>query len=284
MLLNQNTLNLYGEKLFERARVTPPFKRANHLSNEACLLFFSEGGNNHYSQSESLKVTTGDGILMKCGNFFFDLIPDEESGNAEMIAVHFFPKVLKQIFKHTPPKFLVESDNLVSNQYMTQINGDQVLAAYMESIMLLFKNPSLADEEVLALKLKEIVLILSKMDNSGVRQILLNLFNPTSVAFKQTIEAHLFSQLSLDDLANLTNNSLTSFKRKFKEIYNDSPANYIKNTRLKKATELLKLSDKSVADISYECAFNDQAHFSNSFKRKYNLTPSEYRLAQSSKS
>jgi AraC-like DNA-binding protein len=284
MLLNQNTLNLYGEKLFERARVTPPFKRANHLSNEACLLFFSEGGNNHYSQSESLTVTTGDGILMKCGNFFFDLIPDKESGNAEMIAVHFFPKVLKQIFKNAPPKFLTEPDNLVSNQYMTQINGDQVLAAYMESIILLFKNPSLADEEVLALKLKEIVLILSKMDNSGVRQILLNLFNPTSVAFKQTIEAHLFSQLSLDDLANLTNNSLTSFKRKFKEIYNDSPANYIKNTRLKKATELLQLSDKSVADISYECAFNDQAHFSNSFKRKYNLTPSEYRLAQSSKS
>jgi AraC-like DNA-binding protein len=284
MLLNQNTLNLYGEKLFERARVTPPFKRANHLSNEACLLFFSEGGNNHYSQSESLTVTTGDGILMKCGNFFFDLIPDKESGNAEMIAVHFFPKVLKQIFKNAPPKFLTEPDNLVSNQYMTQINGDQVLAAYMESIILLFKNPSLADEEVLALKLKEIVLILSKMDNSGVRQILLNLFNPTSVAFKQTIEAHLFSQLSLDDLANLTNNSLTSFKRKFKEIYNDSPANYIKNTRLKKATELLQLSDKSVADISYECAFNDQAHFSNSFKRKYNLTPSAYRLAQSSKS
>jgi hypothetical protein len=100
MLLNQNTLNLYGEKLFERARVTPPFKRANHLSNEACLLFFSEGGNNHYSQSESLTVTTGDGILMKCGNFFFDLIPDKESGNAEMIAIHFFPKVLKQIFKN----------------------------------------------------------------------------------------------------------------------------------------------------------------------------------------
>jgi hypothetical protein len=48
--------------------------------------------------------------------------------------------VLKQIFKHTPPKFLVESDNLVSNQYMTQINGDQVLAAYMESIMLLLKT------------------------------------------------------------------------------------------------------------------------------------------------
>ena len=283
MLLNQNTLNLYGEKLFERARVTPPFKRANHLSNEACLLFFSEGGNNHYSQSESLTVTTGEGVLMKCGNFFFDLIPDEETGNAEMIAVHFFPKVLKQIFKNTPPKFLVEPDNSVSNQYMTQINGDQVLAAYMESIMLLFKNPSLADEEVLALKLKEIVLILSKMDNSGVRQILKNLFNPTSVAFKRTIEAHLFSQLSLDDLASLTNNSLSSFQRQFKKLYETTAANYIKNKRLEKSAELLKISDLSITEISDECIFSDIAHFSNSFKGKYNSTPSEYRLENISK-
>jgi AraC-like DNA-binding protein len=283
MLLNQNTLNLYGEKLFERARVIPPFKRANHLSNEACLLFFSEGGNNHYSQSESLKVTTGDGILMKCGNFFFDLIPDEKSGNAEMIAVHFFPKVLTQIFKNTPPKFLVEPDNSVTNQYMTQINGNQVLAAYMESIMLLFKNPSLADEEVLALKLKEIVLILSKMDNSGVRQILKNLFNPTSVAFKRTIEAHLFSQLSLDDLASLTNNSLSSFQRQFKKLYQTTAANYIKNKRLEKSAELLKISDLSITEISDECIFSDLAHFSNSFKEKYNLTPSEYRLEDISK-
>jgi AraC family transcriptional regulator, exoenzyme S synthesis regulatory protein ExsA len=283
MILNQDTLHLYGKKLFERARITPPFKTANHLSNEACLLFFSEGGNTHYSQSESLTVSTGDGILMKCGNFFFDLIPDVKSGNTEMMAVHFFPKVLNQIFENNPPKFLKESGNSVSNEYMTPINGDEVLAAYMESIMLLFKNPTLADEEVLALKLKEIVLILSKMDNSGVRKILINLFNPTSSAFKQTIEAHLFSKLSLDDLASLTNNSLSSFQRQFKKLYKTTAANYIKSKRLEKSAELLKISDLSITEISDECLFSDIAHFSNSFKEKYNSTPSEYRLENISK-
>jgi len=278
MLLDQNTLHLYGEKLFERAKVTPPFKRANHLSNEACLLFFSEGGNNHYSQSERVTVTTGDGILMKCGNFFFDLIPDESTGNTEMIAVHFFPNVLKQIFKNDPPKFIVESQKSDSKQYMTQINGNQVLAGFMESIVLLFKNPSLADEEILTLKLKEIILILSKMDNSGVQRILKNLFNPTSAAFKQTIEVHLFSQLSLDDLASLTNNSISSFQRQFKKLYDTTPANYIRNKRLERAADLLKISDLSITEISDECVFSDIAHFSNSFKEKYNSTPSEYRL------
>ena len=283
MLLNQDTLSLFGEKLFERARITPPFKRANHLSNEACLLFFSEGGNTYYSQSESLTVYNGDGILMKCGNFFFDLIPDEESGNTEMMAVHFFPKVLKQIFENNPPKFLAESVNSDSNEYMTPINGNEVLAACMESIMLLFKNPTLADEEVLALKLKEIVLILSKMDNSGVRQILSNLFNPTSVAFKRTIEAHLFSQLSLEDLASLTNNSLSSFQRQFKELYQSTAASYIKNKRLEKSAELLQISDLSITEISHKCVFSDIAHFSNLFKEKYNSSPSQYRLENISK-
>ena len=278
MLLNQNTLNLYGEKLFERAKVTPPFKRANHLSNEACFLFFSEGGNTHYSQSERLTVATGDGILMKCGNFFIDLVPDKTSGNTEMIAVHFFPEVLKHLFKNDPPKFLVESGNTITQQYMTPINGSQVIAAYMESILLLFKNPSLVDEEVLALKLKEIILILSKIDNSGVQEILKNLFNPSSVAFKQTIEAHLFSSLTLDELSDLTNTSLSAFQRQFKKIYGTTPANYIKNKRLERAANLLKLSDLSITQISHECVFSDIAHFSNSFKEKYNFSPSEYRL------
>jgi AraC-like DNA-binding protein len=283
MILNQKTLHLYGKKLFERARITPPFKRANHLSNEACLLFFSEGGNNHYSQSGSVTVTNGDGILMKCGNFFFDLIPDKSTGNSEMIAIHFFPTVLKQLFKNNLPKSLTVSENSASIQYMAEINGNQVLAAYMETIILLFKNPSLADEEVLSLKLKEIILILSKTKNSGVQQILNNLFNPTSVTFKQTIEAHLFSQLSLNDLASLTNNSLSSFQRQFKNIYETTPANYIKNKRLERAANLLKISDLSITDISDECIFSDLAHFSNSFKKKYNSTPSEYRLENISK-
>jgi AraC-like DNA-binding protein len=283
MILNQNTLHLYGEKLFERAKITPPFKRANHLSNEACFLFFSEGGNTHYSQAESLTVTAGDGILMKCGNFFFDLVPDKTSGNTEMIAVHFFPEVLKQLFKNDPPKFLVESGEATVNQYMSPINGNAVISAYMESILLLFKNPSLVDEEVLALKLKEIILILSKIDNSGVQEILKNLFNPNTVAFKQTIEAHVFSELSLDDMASLTNYSLSSFQRQFKKLYNTTPANYIKNKRLERAASLLKVSDLSITEISNECIFSDIAHFSNSFKDKFDSSPSEYRLENISK-
>ncbi len=282
MLINHNTLSLYGEKIFELAQFRPPYKRPNHLSNEACYLHVLEGGHNHYSATELIEAKKGGGIFMKCGNFIFEPVADKTTGEAKLIAIHFFPEVLKRLFKDNPPEFLFTDKGNIDAD-ITNVDRNEIISHYIESISLLFNNPTLAEESILELKLKEIILILSKIDASGVNQILHNLFNPTTVIFKDVIEAHLFSGLSVEDLAELTNNSLTSFKRKFNEIYETSPALYIKNMRLEKASKLLKITDHSISDISFKCAFNDLAHFSNSFKSKYKLTPSGYRLDQNSK-
>ena len=262
MLVNQNTLYLYGKKLFEKAQLTPPYKRSNHLSNEACYLHIVEGGHNHYSVTDLVEAKQDGGILMKCGNFIFEPVADKNSGVAKLVAIHFFPDVLKKLFRDKPPEFLfTDKSNIGVN--MTYIDSDEIISHYIKSISLLFDNSALADESILELKLKEIILILSKIDSTGVNQILNNLFNPTTVVFKDVIEAHLYSALSVEDLASLTNNSLTSFKRKFNEIYGTSPAYYIKNKRLEKAAKLLKVTTESISDISFQCAFNDIAHFSN---------------------
>ena len=283
MLINHNILNLYGKKLFERAQFTAPYRSQNDLSNEACYLHVDEGAHHQYSGTKLLEANQDRGIFMKCGNFIFEPIVKTNSNPTKLIAIHFHPEVLKKLFKDNPPKFLLTGEGDIEES-MAYVDSDEIVNHYMKSISLLFDNPQLAEESILELKLKEIILLLSKVDSQGVNQILRNLFNPTTVIFKDVIEAHVFSALSIEDLASLTNNSLTAFKRKFKELYQTSPANYIKNKRLEKASKLLKISDSSISDISFECAFNDLAHFSNSFKAKFKLTPSEYRLAQYSKS
>ena len=283
MLVNHNILNLYGKKLFERAQFTAPYRSQNDLSNEACYLHVVEGAHHQYSGTKLIEANQDRGIFMKCGNFIFEPIVENNSSPTKLIAIHFHPEVLKKLFKDNPPKFLF-TDNSDVKEDMVSVDSDEIISHYMKSVSLLFDHTQLAEESILELKLKEIILLLSKVDSTGVNQILNNLFNPTTVIFKDVIEANLYSTLSNEDLASLTNNSLTSFKRKFKEVYQTSPANYIKDKRLEKASKLLKISDLSISDISFECAFNDIAHFSNSFKVKFNLTPSEYRLAQNSKS
>ena len=283
MLVNHKILNLYGVKLFERAQFRAPFIVQNDLSNTACYLHVVEGAHQQYSVTKLIEANPDRGIFMKCGNFIFEPVVEINSSPTKLIAIHFFPEVLKELFKDNPPKFLFTDKGDVEEN-MVSVNSDEIISHYMKSILLLFDNPQLVEESILELKHKEIILLLSKVDSNGVKQILSNLFNPTTVVFKDVIEAHLYSMLSIEDLASLTNNSLTTFKRKFKEVYQTSPASYIKNKRLEKASKLLKISDTSISDISFECAFNDIAHFSNSFKAKFNLTPSEYRLAQNSKS
>jgi AraC-like DNA-binding protein len=81
----------------------------------------------------------------------------------------------------------------------------------------------------------------------------------------------------------MTNLSLSSFKREFKKNYGDSPASYIRNKRLEKSAELLRISEERITDIAFDCGFNDLATFSKLFHDKYNTSPSNYRLDQISK-
>jgi AraC-like DNA-binding protein len=133
----------------------------------------------------------------------------------------------------------------------------------------------------LVLKVKEIILLLSQTQNAEAVQLILSqLFSPSTYTFKQIIEAHLFSQLTIEELAAQNNLSVSSFKREFAKLYNDSPANYIKTKKLEKAAELLLVSDQRITEIAFDCGFNDLANFTKSFNDKYNTTPTNYRVQQ----
>ena len=132
---------------------------------------------------------------------------------------------------------------------------------------------------MLILKLKEIILLLSQTKNAPViQQILSQLFSPATFTFKQVIEDNIYTNLSAEQLARLTNLSTSTFKREFKKIYDDTPANYLKNIRLNRAAELLIISDERISNISFECGFSNLAHFSKCFHQKFNISPTTYRL------
>ena len=270
--------------MFEKALVTPPFRKVNHFDNEACFLYFTEGGSDHYSEEDHLHSDAHEGVLMKCGNYMGNATPDKNTGRCGLIAIHFYPDVLKKVYENKVPDFLKKKNGVSYNANMALVKSSEIISKYFESLSFFFENPNLVDEELLILKIKEIILLLIKTENAlTIIEIMHNLFSPRSVGFKEVIETHLFSPLSLTDLAELTNCSLASFKREFRKEYNDSPANYIKNRRLGKAAELLAISDKRISAIAHDCLFGDTAHFSSAFKSKYQLSPSEYRLSQSQK-
>lgn len=284
MVIEHKVFELFGKKVFELALVTPPFKHFNPLPDEACYLHIFEGVNDSYSEDESFRVAENEGVLMKCGNYFYDLKPNSKSGISGLIAVHFHPDVLKKIYEKELPSFLQNEEKIATDKNMTIIPADELIKRFMEDMKFLFSYRDMVDKELLTIRLKEIILLLLKSKSAGqVHKIMHNLFSPREFNFRSVIETHIFNALSVSDLAEMTNHSLASFKREFKKVFDNSPANYIKNRRLDHAADLLIKTNEPISHIAIDCQFSDLAHFSNSFKTRFKISPKEYRLSQTRK-
>jgi AraC-like DNA-binding protein len=270
--------DLFGKTLLQKIALTAPFQFDFPVTEQACFLYVLQGEFQYQVDTEQINIPANYSLLLNCITSGKQLRNPEPSSTCEIVIVTFYPDILKKIYDRELPTLLHAPKNIVSNKSNEKINNDFLIQKYIEGLLFYFENPSLINEDILVLKLKEIILLLSQTQNAEAVQIILSqLFSPTTYTFKQVIEANLFSQLTIEQLAEQNNLSVSSFKREFAKLYNDSPANYIKNKRLEKAAQLLRVSDQRITDIAFDCGFNDLANFTKSFSDKYSVTPTNYR-------
>ncbi len=91
------------------------------------------------------------------------------------------------------------------------------------------------------------------------------------------IAAHFKEPFSPKDLAQKLGMSLRSFYRNWKKVRNDTPHTFLADLRLEYACNLLLSSNLEIQEIAFESGFQQTLHFSQSFQKKYGMTPSMYR-------
>lgn len=280
---NYKKIDLLGKPFLQKLVVKPPFAYDFPVEERACFLYVLQGEMQFQFEDDHTDIPVNHSLLLNCLNSGKRIRNTRDTGVGEVVIVTFHPEILKKIYERELPA-IIQPGKSISNQSHERINNDFLIHKYIEGLLFYFENPSLVNEEILILKLKEIILLLSQTQQLETIQVILSqLFSPAKFSFKQIIEAHLFSQINIEELAQKTNLSVSSFKREFAKLYNDTPANYIKNKKLEKAAELLLASDNRIADIAYQCGFNDLANFTKSFHDKYHLSPTHYRLNQIAK-
>ncbi|WKN44949.1 hybrid sensor histidine kinase/response regulator transcription factor [Tunicatimonas pelagia] len=84
------------------------------------------------------------------------------------------------------------------------------------------------------------------------------------------------SSLSVDDLIKTLGVSRPVAFRKFRALLNETPNEFIKGIRLRKAAELILQQPDSLKEIAYEVGFNDPKYFSKCFKKFYGRLPSQF--------
>lgn len=85
------------------------------------------------------------------------------------------------------------------------------------------------------------------------------------------------SDLSLEDYAAMCHMSKFHFLRVFREIAGSTPLDYRNRIRLEHAADLLENERLSVEEIALQTGFSSASYFSSAFKKKFGLSPKQYR-------
>ncbi len=276
MVYEKKVLTYQGKVVFEKIRMSK-FRRIPKLysENEACFMFLESGTFSVRSQDAMVRFDQQSALLAKCFNYFFELNQQqwEETMEMEMIGVIFYPKLIEEIFNLDLAKAKVKKEYNIR-----KIKVDPLLQNFKESINYLLDQPSLADDTLILLKLREFVqLLLRQGGTSSIQNFFANLFSPVQYDLQTTVENNLYANLSIDELARLCNMSSSTFKRKFKRIYQDSPRSYILKQKIKKACHLLSYSSSSITQIAFDCGFASISGFNRNFKQLQHLSPSDFR-------
>ena len=281
MVLEQKVLKYKGQIVFEKIAMQPTFNRTPKLyqQNEACFIFINEGEFSVRTPDQYHSLKKGSGLLAKCFDWFFEINQKQKSindGKIEVLGILLFPSIVEELFQ-----FNIASSTHRINYNTKKIEVDRLLFNFKESINILLDNPELADEELIKMKLKEFILLITKTTNAPSQLDFLSaIFRKTETDFRATITNNMYSNLSVDEFSKLCAMSVSSFKRKFKEIFNDSPKRYLGKMKLEKSIKMLESKDTRISDIAYDCGFETISTFNRSFKTQYGKSPSEYRLSQ----
>lgn len=106
----------------------------------------------------------------------------------------------------------------------------------------------------------------------------------TSGNFVSSIRSYIFNHIEerifVDDIAKELFINKSYLTTKFKSLTGKTLVEYITELKVNEAKRLLKLTDKSLSEISEQLAFSSQSYFQNVFKKQTGMTPVDFREKQ----
>jgi len=273
MIKKTHSFKYKNKVLIERAIVKPPVTHQRIFQNQGCFMYIKNSDAILHSSQEKVNFKTKEAILFQCDTFFVEFLESEKE--AEVIAFHLYPDMLKKIYEKELPTEIIEDALNVKSK---RIVDSQIISKFIASLEFYFQNPTLVNDDLLELKIKELVLLLIQSKNvESVLALIKNLYSTKTTNIKDIINLHVYSNLTIEDLAKLNQMSLSTFKRAFKKEFKVTPLNYITNKRMEKAERLLTVSELTISEIAYELGYNDPQYFTRIFKKNTGVTPTMHR-------
>lgn len=247
-----------------------------------CIGFVLRGTKYIYYGDVRHAVTRGKVFYLDIGTHYIEDIPDNGRSYEEVILFYSSQQLanilnnLNLIYQLT----ITNDHSCPECEKQTHViaPADSALRNFFSSVNAgLRENLYLDDSIANHLKLTELIyLVLSQGDCCLKNKVLSNM-DLSKESFEQIVRQHIFSDISIEDLAAHCNMSLTSFKKEFRKHFYEPPHKWLIRQRLMHSRLLLISTSRSIAEIGIDCNFPNTSHFIKLFKKEYGMTPAAYR-------
>lgn len=244
--------------------------------------YILHGTKNIYYGDKCFPISRGEICFMGIGHHHVEKVSEEDAPYEEIV-FYYTPATLQHILSHLSITYGVRFNNNHSCEWCRSRNHVSMPAWNAAKSFFVNANSYLReelfrhDETAENIKLTELVYLLISHGDCCLKSKLLRNMDVASGNFEQIVYNHMFKDVSIEQLSEICNRSLTSFKKEFKRHFEMPPHKWYIRQRLMHSRLLLISTSKSVSEIGHECAFPNTSHFIKLFKKEYSITPSVYR-------
>ncbi len=266
-----------GESLFTLFNCPLETKFADLWSNHNYIMYVADGKKVWHTAQGNYELNKGSCVLVRKGAYIV-----EQFFDASFCIVLFF--ITDEFICDTlkSKSSLVRKGTNEKFNPVIPIQNTATLEAFFHSMASYFNETNEPDASLLELKFRELILtIAANYDNAELLSYFSSLLhNPQTVSLQRVMDDNYCFNLKLEAFAELSNRSLSAFKRDFQKLFNTTPGKWLLEKRLNHALHLLNNTDKTVSEASFESGFENPSHFSRSFKERFGVSPTAIKQAE----
>lgn len=243
-----------------------------HRNHSHVLLYIYSGEMIIEEKGKTTRLHRGDCAFIRKD---FSVKMTKQAWNGEQfkaIFLTFTPNFLRGFYNKLEPDS-IPKDARRENVSLCKLPSNRPdIVSLFESMTPYFDSGIQPSEELLQLKMVEGMYVLLNT-NKNLYASVFDFTDPWKIDILNFLENNYMNDISIEEIANYTGRSLSTFKRDFKKCSTLSPREWLIHRRLEAAHELIQKGERKVSEICFDVGFKNLSHFSKIYKEKYGTPP-----------